>query len=295
MRKIQGIRIGAMGNETLQSGRGGKVMGVTSTGAFLHIEESIVFLTSLPYLSPFNLQVSSADALLQSLQPGDTFQVVDDYVSFPSARIGVAINQMEVWVPGPPVTCLSEPGQQLQIVDRVIKQIHAMEGDKGFLFLAGGLNTTTSGFNELIVTASQRLFHSFQNQDLAALSASIETLLGAGGGLTPSGDDFLTGFFLCHIRLSQSLGILHEFTLLALDEVIRRAREKTTTISINRLQATRRGWAEDIFLSLLDHLFDPDRVPMPENLPQKLLNFGHSSGVDTLVGINFAISSLIRK
>ena len=75
------------------------------------------------------------------------------------------------------------------------------------------------------------------------------------------------------------------------DEVTHLAFQKTTTISANRLMFTKRGWSEDIFLTLIDHLFDP-AVPFGDDLVQLLMEIGHSSGVDTFMGIYYAISAL---
>jgi hypothetical protein len=290
-KNLNATRIGILAKEALASDRGGRIMGVTSSGVFLRINDSIIFLTKLPYKSPYNLQVLGLDRVSQDLHPGDEFQVADGRITFQGSEIEVATNRAEVWVPGKPHPYQSDVNRQLNIVASLLRQIQSMEGDKGYLFLTGIQNASLNVVQEPIKTASTRLLRSFRKQDLVGISISIETLLGNGGGLTPSGDDFLSGFFLYHVRLSQAQNTQPGFALIALDEVIRRAREKTTTISVNRLQAARSGWAEDVFLSLIDHLFAPDQVPLPDNLPHILLNFGHSSGVDTLVGIYFAISS----
>ncbi len=284
-----------MARQALQAGGSGSVMGVTSTGAFLRVHNRIVFLTTLPYLSPHNLQIAPSDGLLKKLAPGDAFQVSGDQINFPAIRVSLDTSQSVTWTPEPPVACRTPMPQQLEVTGRLLKQIHAAEGDKGFLFVSQPQQPVMDSIQVKINAACQQVLHAFRSQDLVGIQAASETLLGAGGGLTPSGDDFLTGFFLYHIRVCHSLEISPEFSLLALDEVIRRAREKTTTISVNRLQAARNGWAEDIFLKLLDHLFDPNLQPLPENLVQILFNFGHSSGIDTLVGIHFGISSLIKK
>ena len=281
-----------MARQALRVATSGNVMGVTSTGAFLHMDDRIVFLTTLPYLSPHNLQIPASAGFINKLTPGETFQVTSDQINFSSIGLSINTSQAVTWIPDPPLTCLTTIPQQLDVTGRLLKQIHAAEGDKGFLFVSQPQQPVRDPFQVKITAACQQVLHAFRSQDLIGIQVASETLLGAGGGLTPSGDDFLTGFFLYHIRVCQSLEISPEFSFLALDEVIRRAREKTTTISVNRLQAVRSGWAEDIFLKLLNHLFDPQSQPLPEDLVQILFNFGHSSGIDTLVGIHFGIASL---
>jgi hypothetical protein len=52
--------------------------------------------------------------------------------------------------------------------------------------------------------------------------------------------------------------------------------------------SARRGWAEEPFIDVIDTLFSEVKKFDPE-LPGLLVRFGHSSGVDTLIGISAAI------
>lgn len=294
MREFTAQQIGVMASKALQLDGAGKVMGVTSSGAFLRIKDAIIFLTRLPYRSPYNLQLSQADLLLPQFQHGEPFQVVDQCITFTMRGIAVNTRNTEVWKPGQPVLCRTTPTEQMQLVDQLFSQIRVLEGDKGFLYLIDPPTGPVENQNQSILNASQTLLEAFQNQELTGILTASEVLLGAGGGLTPSGDDFLAGFFLYHLRSSQSLARHAEFTSKALEQIIELARRKTTTISVNRLQAALQGWSEELFLVYLDYIFAPDSISLPENLPQALLNFGHSSGVDTLVGIYFAVSSMAK-
>jgi hypothetical protein len=67
--------------------------------------------------------------------------------------------------------------------------------------------------------------------------------------------------------------------------------ERTTKISANRIKAACQGWAEEIFLEVLDHLL-VSSVELLDEEVQRLVNFGHSSGVDTCMGIHSALSLL---
>lgn len=74
-----------------------------------------------------------------------------------------------------------------------------------------------------------------------------------------------------------------EFLSKMIKELLAMAAQKTTTISVNRLMAAGKGWAEEPFLQVIDSLFTGQSVS--ENLVHILVNFGHSSGVDTTLGI----------
>ena len=113
--------------------------------------------------------------------------------------------------------------------------------------------------------AANEIVTSYRAKDLARFMAAAGVLIGTGGGLTPSGDDFLTGFLLYHFRRVLSTGESADYLGEWCDEVTRLAFQKTTTISANRLMFTRRGWSEDIFLTLIDHYFNPV-VPFGDDL-----------------------------
>ena len=110
--------------------------------------------------------------------------------------------------------------------------------------------------------------------------------------MTPSGDDFLTGFFLYHFLYDYSGDNRRSFLNDWWQEVTNLAFERTTTISANRLLFAERGWSEDIFLKLLDHLFDPG-IEFPLSMVQTLMRIGHSSGVDTFTGILYGSRSML--
>ena len=76
--------------------------------------------------------------------------------------------------------------------------------------------------------------------------------------------------------------------------MVKQSFEKTTTISANRLEYAARGWSEELFLRLIDHLFDSQK-PFDNEKIQLLADFGHSSGIDTMMGIMYAVDSLLNE
>ena len=72
------------------------------------------------------------------------------------------------------------------------------------------------------------------------------------------------------------------------DALQKMAFQKTTTISANRILTAGRGWAEEPFLQVIDTLFTGS--DMPSGMAELLTHFGHSSGVDTTLGIAASIA-----
>ena len=288
---IEIFRVGAAAAEVLGTKADGSVLGVTSRGAFLRVEDRIIYLTSANYLSPFNLTLAGGDQRFERLAPGDKFNIEDGRIRFPARQVTVHTATAEVWHPPLPVPFRATTADQRQRSERIAARLNEIDPGKGFLFLSRPLEEFKLADHVRIHQAACEIATAYRAKDLARFMAAAGVLVGTGGGLTPSGDDFLTGFLLYHFRRVLSTGLNDDFLEEWCDEVTRLAFQKTTTISANRLMFTKRGWSEDIFLTLLDHFFDP-AVLFDDDLIQLLTEIGHSSGVDTFMGIDYAIRSL---
>jgi len=108
--------------------------------------------------------------------------------------------------------------------------------------------------------------------------------------LTPSGDDLLAGFLLFHTRVGQAVSNEGTFVKTLGEALTDLAYNKTTWISANRIKAACRGWSESIFLETLDYILN-DSAEIPNRVTDRLMGFGHSSGVDTLMGFWTALGT----
>ncbi len=290
--RINVYRIGAAAVEALGLAEDGSVAGVTSRGAFLRVADRIIYLTPLDYQSPFNLTLAGGDERFERLAPGDHFSIDSGNLVFPTQRITVETGQAEVWEPPLPVTIKSTLAEQYDRAMVIAKGLRQIDAQKGYLFLSQpGDGTSVRDALNVTQTANAIAYH-FYSQKRSSFLRTAASLLGSGAGLTPSGDDFLTGFFLYHFRREQSSGIPSDFLAGWCADLSALAFQKTTTISANRLMFTARGWSEDIFLNLIDHLFDP-AVSFSDERVCLLMEIGHSSGVDTFMGIIYAIKSIL--
>ncbi len=285
-------KIGSIAAEVLSRGGTGSVAGVTSRGVFLRIGNRVLFLTSADYRSPFNLTLEFADSRFEQLQAGDQVLIRQKELFFPRNRLIVKTESADLWTPHLPAVLVNSPENQLALAEKWIALLRSKDPTKGFLFLADPIpENNDSMIVQKAHNAVSGMLKSFKEKDLEAFLTAASLILGAGGGLTPSGDDVLTGFFLYHVRYDQAIGkprlFVHEWCM----ELVKLAVQKTTTISTNRLEAAAEGMSEEIFLRLIDALFDPS-IQLPDDYFDMLLNFGHSSGVDTLMGIYFGIMSL---
>jgi len=288
---IQVFRVGAAAADVINSKSAGSVLGVTSRGAFLRVQDRIIYLTSANYHSPFNLTLAGGDQRFERLEPGDGFTIDDGCLRFSARQVIVHTDTAEVWEPPLPVPILTTNTDQLQRSTCIAARLNEINPGKGFLFLSQPREMVSTDDKLRIHDAAVEILCAYKAKDQLRFIAAAGVLVGTGGGLTPSGDDFLTGFLLYHFRRALSMGESGDFLGEWCDEVTRLAFQKTTTISANRLMFTKRGWSEDIFLTLIDHLFSP-AVPFGDDLIQLLMEIGHSSGVDTFMGIYYAIRAV---
>lgn len=122
---------------------------------------------------------------------------------------------------------------------------------------------------------------------LRALTARWETLLGAGVGLTPYGDDVLCGALVA----GHATGHCHH---VALAEAVRSAdlERRTTATSAALLRFAADGWC---IAAVADYLHDLDRRRDAAGSRARLLAVGSTSGRGLLEGIHCVIDDPDRE
>lgn len=123
-----------------------------------------------------------------------------------------------------------------------------------------------------------------------ALNEPIRSLAGVGSGLTPSGDDFLCGllsglhFHWASCGYGPTPQVLRDLAVLA--------GERTSIFSAQMLRGAATGLvSEDINAWLIAvHKGENDAMAA---VSRKIIEFGHSSGIDTLCGLIIGLESLL--
>jgi len=288
-RTITAIQVGGLAREVLSPGTRGSVTGVTSSGIFLNSTNKILFVTQARYNSPYNIQVETTANLSSQLIIGDDWSVEGEKIILGKTPFRIDLQAAHVWIPLPLQQIDNSKAEQVKRMSALLDRFSEIDSNKGWLFLKDAEKEakfqTIEPDAQNIRQLTENFLDDFRQSDLAACLDSAGHILGLGGGLTPSGDDWLTGFFLYFTRQNRQ----DKFMLDLGTAITSMAYERTTKISANRIEAACRGWAEEMFLEVLDHLFT-SRVELSEEQIQRLVNFGHSSGVDTSMGILGALS-----
>jgi hypothetical protein len=114
-------------------------------------------------------------------------------------------------------------------------------------------------------------------------AAGVADLVGRGDGLTPLGDDVLCGWLVTH----RSAGVATP----AVDDAVRRALPRTTTLSATLLECALEGECADLVTGYLRAL-GTDR----ENAARAALAaLGHSSGAGLAHGVDLALVALAEE
>lgn len=119
-----------------------------------------------------------------------------------------------------------------------------------------------------------------------ALLPAVRYFFGRGIGLTPAGDDILTGYGAVLQAFGEAKPLLK-----ALTEVRKAA--KTTDVSEAYLDSMRRGCANETFVGLLEHIEDTGTYP--DLLIADIKDIGHTSGRDTLYGAHLGLVYIATK
>lgn len=144
-------------------------------------------------------------------------------------------------------------------------------------------------FSRIMDAHVRALVEAVRNLD-TSVGTSLAGLIGLGPGLTPSGDDFLVGFLTglhCTAgKKRERLAFLSE-----LEKMIVRLSRQTNDISRTYLFHAAHGQVSSRLVALLEEITrgeDSDRLLQAAD---DALQVGHSSGLDTVTGLLFGLST----
>ena len=153
----------------------------------------------------------------------------------------------------------------------------------GMIFPHGNL------WSETAVPIVRELVQSSIGRDLTVFEKSYRSLVGLGPGLTPSGDDLLVGFLAAHKLFSSSFAC--QLDNVSFKRRLTCANVRTTAVAAQFLSAAMDGIFSETLFEVLRSAFDATRHGIHADGGDQecggdgsFLNWGHSSGTDTLAG-----------
>lgn len=283
------------------------VQGSTSKGLFLCLPgNQVVFFTADPSVGPITLILNQK---LNPIPTGSPVQVYPDFVVFPDSGISIRIDGAIPWKAPlfqiPDYKLLDVHSGSFLETARLLCNTCSTFEDRSpssslltdVIYLIGGPNSSSlSPFLHLIKALLKDLdrFTSSEGSKTQAhsLAQDLEAFLGFGPGLTPSGDDFLSGWLLAFHRWVPA-GTYPGFDLDWLDRfIVESAYQKTTTLSANLLKCATKGQVSETLLTAVDGLLS--RQLSPAESAFLLSTYGSSSGGDFFCGVITALLPVLK-
>jgi hypothetical protein len=257
----------------------------TSKGIFFRMPNRWhLFLSYENFKGPLTINIPiSYSALLQSIEFSKII-AHRNKLEFVDNNLKIALPESRQWSPPGP----KEPLEKLEryaIVKELSSILDSYETaypniTKIFIDLAENKHPPTpeTPLTKNLLNYTPILKHERNSKVTNALSS----FLGLGEGLTPQGDDFLTGFFLTLNRFPQLTSRPEIYKDIS-RKIVNEAYKKTTLLSSNLLECALSGQADERILLASDSLLTG--TPSVKDIAHKTLTYGSTSGMSALAGI----------
>lgn len=265
------FRAGAAALTALSASRAAVVLGATSRGWFLLLDgQAVVFLSVENYAGPLTLNLPGG--LPTGVTPGATVELTAGRIDFPKLSFFIDYAQAEPWrAPNPPLA-RPDPDLPARVAAGLLRQRPA-----------AGLAPLVREALDLPVPPG-----TLPGDEFAALHAPVRalfsrpadptplliSLLGAGRGLTPSGDDLVGGWLLARARRGEPFS--------GASDLLQAARRRTGALSTCLLAEAAHGEADERLLTAADGVIGGGDAG---EIVAALLAYGASSGIDAFLGM----------
>jgi len=243
--------------------------------------------------APWTLRAEAPEWPSFPLNSGDALRVRPSAVVLPDGGALVeGWRDARLWAPALPVADDGAPSAEL--LDALGAWL-AVRGTPGGMLAGGSADPFERGAATLLAAGAKALREAVIRDSKKGrlesssgfLDAAVLNLLGLGTGLTPSGDDHLTGFALVAARPGSRLAGFGDRLLSVLDGHPGR----TTAVSEATLREAARGRARQSLLELLAGMTSPWSGTVAGRLGHldvhlvRVLGIGRTSGTDILSGL----------
>lgn len=269
----------------------GRVVSVFSKAVNIQTEFGIVtLLTGTDCLQPFSCIVGAIRPFNQlGIAVDDEVIIQNEAIQFPSADLAIDVSiasDMELSLDV--MVNLFLP-VDLSIRLRQLKRvIEANAHPEDMTSLVTGARSNP--YCDLIRPRIEGFAKALKDQDIALCCELASGISGCGVGLTPSSDDLLCGYLACYAALSLSLGRSRRRVLDQTRQIAYAASQNTTELSGAFLLQSGEGLVSEDVFQLLRCIFSDISYNTLVAHATQVVNFGSTSGTDTLTGIYLAIT-----
>jgi hypothetical protein len=285
--------IGKIAQEALAQARRATVAGKTSRGLFLRLSTGwVIFLSFEPHRGPLTLNLQGAPGMLQDLAMGSMAGCSPEEIFFSDPGLKLSTAQARAWqAPAASKEFLSPDLRRAQLISvaRLANSSPASSPPAALLPMVLGMPEQASRQNLDFSTKITRLQTACRDRQVQAIAEALGDFLGLGPGLTPSGDDLVSGYLLAAHRWGEQLTPALDFAAVN-KTILARARRATSDLSASLIACAARGQADERLVLALDGIVTG--TPEADTCIAALAGWGSSSGFDALVGMALYLTRL---
>lgn len=283
-------------------GKNPRILAVFEHSCYAGAGPNLLFCLGLPTIGkgPLNLLLglspgTTFDRL--GFRKGDSLSVENGFIRLGSQRI--LLKGAEVWTPPlarrwtVPVDGLRARLDSLASVAIFHPEPLGLGLLMAFVHQPPGRRSidTLPPLANLLFPFARQLVEGMLSENLDLMEDGARGLIGAGPGLTPSGDDFLGAFFAAIRAMGPSV-YRPEFLEQACSRICRLAAGRTPMISESLLRCALEGAVSDALHDLISFVLSGDRSQGRDSFDsvmRKVTKRGHCSGWDTLAGMAWGL------
>ena len=242
---------------------------------------------------PYNVIINySGDFKTVGLNEGELVLINNERLRFVNTNSIIRFNNAVLWCSdwevSPDMNLFSK---NLSYLRRLVIE----KGDlRGFGFLLDDLGIEDSVLPNRTVMKVRKKLDEFNERNFSEEGKleELKELVGLGPGLTPSGDDFISGF-LYTINYASDFNLIESFNI-KFDEWISFISQKTNKISRMDLFLALNDQPLEVVKNLIESLFGLKKYRV-YNSALRLVDRGSTSGTDIITGIIFASELVLKK
>ena len=292
--QIKASNIGNIAFTSLSTDQEGFVLGNTSKGLFINNSGKwLNFISTEQFRGPLTINVSETNTILQHIPSQSPVQISSRTLIFPDAGIEICTQESIVWQSPLPNELPLPQSERKERLRESANEIISANNNGGITSLLPYVHGDQSSNRSYFMRQSSLhnkivlLHEQIQRKTNLPSSNSLINLLGAGNGLTPSGDDFIIGLLLSFNRWENVLVPGQDLQKLN-QQVVEAAYKKTSLLSANLIECAARGQADERLIDSLDWLVSG--LSQESSCLDDLVDWGNSSGGDVFVGFAVALS-----
>ena len=281
-------QMGAAAHALLAPGESGHVLAAFSNAVYLQTASHSLFWVASGN-APMHRRCLKASTPLPQLTAGAPFDVHDHHLTI-DPRFVVDCATASLWQPAQinrdKVVEIAEiPGRVHALASSL--DFSPARGFGGFIphLLRGGPDFAAATDDPVMTHATPLLLdiaEALRSQDRQRIALGVDALIGFGGGLTPSGDDFLGGLLFGIRTLLDVYPGSTPFDLAIISEPYR---SRTNPISYTLLHDLAHGHAIEPLHLIISGILSGELLEDIHLAIRQLTHVGHSTGWDMLTGL----------